>query len=360
MKQQRTLRFGIIAVVLILGVSWALASVGAPAAAGYPNGRFLVTAQWLQQHANDPNLVIVDVREDKYLGDVFIPGAVHLEWKQFQETDTARGIGGAFIGIDRSQEILGRAGVTRTDTVVLYDNLKRDGAATSSYVFWVLDLLGHTDMKVLERGIEAWTDAGYETVRAPRVAAPVLYQASLGELRLDRQVDGTFVQSRLGDRFYQILDVRSADEYAGQAANKGLDGGPLKLGHAPTAVNVDYTLNWTDPESKDIKSYAALQALYAGLDPNRGVITYCHSGRRGSFSYFVLRLMGFEQVALYDASWFEWGNNRLFFPVETKTNTLVGALPGASVPAGGGGSTPAQPRAENRPKTTGGYISCGG
>ena len=168
MKQQRILRFGIIAVLLVLGVSWALASAGDPAAAGYPNGRFLVTAQWLQQHAKDPGLVIVDVREDKYLGDVFIPGAVHLEWKQFQETDTARGIGGAFIGIDRSQEILGKAGVTRTDTVILYDNLKRDGAATSSYVFWVLDLLGHADMKVLERGIEAWTDAGYETAPSPK------------------------------------------------------------------------------------------------------------------------------------------------------------------------------------------------
>ena len=144
--------------------------------------------------------------------------------------------------------------------------------------------------------------------------------------------------------------MRSADEYAGQAANKGLDGGPLKLGHAPTAVNVDYTLNWTDPDSKAIKPYGALQALYAGLDPNRGVITYCHSGRRGSFSYFVLRLMGFEQVALYDASWFEWGNNRLFFPVETKTNALIGALPGASVAGGaaGGGSTTVQPRAEKQ------------
>jgi len=51
--------------------------------------------------------------------------------------------------------------------------------------------------------------------------------------------------------------------------------------------NSDYTLNWTTPDSKAIKPYKALQKLYRGLDPGRAVITYCQSGRRGSFGYFM-------------------------------------------------------------------------
>lgn len=45
---------------------------------------------------------------------------------------------------------------------MLYDSVERDGGATAAYVFWVLDLLGHTRKMVLERGIDAWEEAGYD------------------------------------------------------------------------------------------------------------------------------------------------------------------------------------------------------
>lgn len=361
MKQKHLLRFSIIAVMLILGVSWTLVSAKAVTSIAYPNANFIAKAQWLHSHINDPKLVIVDVRENKYLKDVFIPGAIHLEWKQFQEAATARGIGGVFVGVDRAQEILGRAGIARSDTVLLYDTQKRDGGATSSYVFWVLDVLGHGNKIVLERGIEAWTEAGFETATTPRSADPVLYQAPIQELRLDRWADGAFIQARLGDPFYQILDVRSSDEYLGTAADKSLDGGPLKLGHVPTAYNIDYKQNWVDEKNKAVKPYADLQALYAGLDPNRSVIMYCHSGRRGSFSYFILRLMGFENLSLYESSWYEWGNNRLFFPVEINARALMGKLPGASALITAKGMVPDnQKKTEAGAKRSDGYVSCGG
>lgn len=361
MKQNHLVRFSIIAVMLVLGVFWSLVSAQGVATGSYPKENFLVDVKWLHSHVNDPKLVIVDVREKKYLKDVFIPGSIYLEWKQFQEPDTSRGIGGVFVGVDRAQEILGQAGIVRDDTVVLYDTVERDGGATSSYLFWVLDVLGHDRKMVLKRGIEAWVEADLKTDAAPRQAAPVLYQAPVQELRMDRWADGAFIQARLGDPFYQILDVRSADEYLGTKLNGGLDGKPLKTGHIPTAYNIDYKQNWVDGKSKVVKAYADLQALYAGLDPNRSVITYCHSGRRGSFSYFILRLMGFENVSLYDSSWFEWGNNGLFFPVEVQAHQLAGGLPGESAKVAAKGTSVAnQKKSEAGSKSAGGYVSCGG
>jgi thiosulfate/3-mercaptopyruvate sulfurtransferase len=360
MQQNNFIRFSVIAVLLVLGVFWALVSAKDVATGSYPNESFLAKAEWLYSHSNDPNLVIVDVRDKKYLKDAFIPGAIYLEWKQFRETATARGIGGVFVGVDRAQAILGQAGIARGDTVVLYDNQAR-GSAVASYVFWVLDVLGHNNKVVLERGIDAWVAAGYKTAAGPRKAEPVLYQAPVQALRLDRWVDGAFIQARLGDPFYQILDVRSSGEYLGTKLNKGLDGNPLKPGHVPSAYNIDYTDNWVAGKSKAVKAYADLQALYAGLDPNRSVITYCHSGRRGSFSYFTLRLMGFENIALYDSSWYEWGHNGLFFPVETQARELAGGLPGTSVPLAAKGLPRAnQKQSEAGSKSAGGYVSCGG
>jgi len=154
----------------------------------------------------------------------------------------------------------------------------------------------------------------------------------------------------------------------GEKPDNALDGTALKLGHVPTATNSDYTLNWTTPDIKALKPYAVLQEHYRGLDPGRAVILYCHSARRGSFGYFVLRLMGFEDVMLYEPSWMEWGNKRYFYPVETAENVLSGdVLPGASSSSAafnrGGTATPnsgmAAPSGSGRGSKSG-YVSCGG
>lgn len=367
MKKDKRIRYLVIAAFLLLGVFWSTAAaVNESARSDYPNARFLATGGWLKSHLQDAKLVIVDVRAEKDLGGRLIPGAVHLPWGLFRYNDRAANMGGLFVGVEQAQQILGAHGIARNDTVVLYDSLARDGGATASYIFWVLDLLGHRNMKVLERGIDGWIEAGGRTVSAARKPQPVLYQAPSGEVIMRRWVKGDFFLPRLGDPYYQILDVRSREEYLGEKPDMGLDGTVLKLGHIPTANNIDYVLNWTTTDAKKMKSYPQLQLLYRGLDPDRAVIAYCHSARRSSFSYFVLRLMGFEDVLLYDPSWMEWGSHRLYYPVETAENLLQGALPAAAPRASAGGRKPGTWKSTSQTKPRGGsgaksgYISCGG
>jgi thiosulfate/3-mercaptopyruvate sulfurtransferase len=272
------------------------------------------------------------------------------------------------VGAERAQEILGEHGIGRTNELVLYDSVERDGGATASYLFWVLDVLGHEKKRVLEGGIDAWQRAGYDLDSKPRRLSPVLYQAPMEEVDSRRLIDGDFVYRRLGDPYYQIIDVRSRQEYLGEKGSRDMRGNPLKLGHIPTAVNINYTHNWADATTKTIKSYPELQSLYRGLDPNKGVIVYCASGRRSSFSYFVLRLMGIENVYTYEASWQEWGNPAMFYPVETMERKLAGTeLPKTSKRAsagstaatpGAGSDSSASKQSASQPK--GGYVSCGG
>jgi thiosulfate/3-mercaptopyruvate sulfurtransferase len=148
----------------------------------------------------------------------------------------------------------------------------------------------------------------------------------------------------------------------GEAPSADWQGRALKLGHIPGAYNVDYEHNWVDAETKLLKPYAELQRLYAGLDPNRAVVTYYHSGRRSSHTYFVLRLMGFAGVRLYDYSWNEWGNKSLFYPIETKENVLAGPAPNA-LSMTTRDVDPRRPQPVGDTTNTGGksgYISCGG
>lgn len=364
MVHRKSPRFWLVPLVLLVGVAWALAS--APSAqgprVGYPCDNCLATPQWLLKHHSDPDIVIVDVRTDKDMDGRFIPGAVRLPWTKFQGHDMVRGIGAVFVGAGPAQEILGRAGISRTDTVVLYDSVERDGGATASYVFWVLDYLGHPAKRLLECGIDGWAEAGGQITGQPTERAPVLYQAPTNEIQALRMVDGSFVQSRLGDPYYQILDVRSSEEYLGLEQNRGLDGTPLAAGHIPGAYNVHYQSNWQNATTKALLPYGDLQKLYAGLDPTRAVIVYCHSGRRASFGYFVLRLMGFRDVRLYEASWNEWGHPRLYYPVEKTENRLHGEMLVPSV--SGVSGVPSVPRLPEKPRTEpaspSGYVSCGG
>ncbi|WP_018123305.1 sulfurtransferase [Desulfovibrio oxyclinae] len=354
----------VIAGFLILAGMWSLAS--APRVDAYADPGLLAGPKWLQQHKDDPGVAVVDVREDKYFDGKVIPGAVRMPWRSFRKNDLLYGLGGVFVGLDEAQSILGEHGIARSDTVVLYDSVERDGGATASYVFWVLDLLGHDDVKILERGIDGWREAGYELSDNPAKQEPVLYQAPVDEVQVQRRISGEKIYQRLNDPHYQIIDVRSRSEYLGERPNTGLDGTVLKLGHIPTAYNVNYTHNWTSEETKDIKPAAELAQMYAGMDRSKGTVVYCHSGRRGSFGYFILRLMGFQDVRLYENSWFEWGSHENFFPVETKENLPPSGAPISMTPmkktssSGKTGSRGGSGSSGGSSGSGDGYVSCGG
>lgn len=369
MSKPKTSRFLILATILLLGVYWVVASASPAAEATYPNANFLISAAELKQRMTKEPIVVIDVRSDEYFDGKMIAGAIRLPWKKLRYDSTADNMGGLFVGFDKAQNILGEHGVFRNDKVVLYDSVARDGGATASYVFWILDMLGHKNFMILERGIDGWMDINGEIVNKPVERESLLYQAPQAEIKLRRWADENFIYPRLGDPYYQIIDVRSQSEYLGEKLNTTLDKAPLKAGHIPGAYNINYEHNWTNSETKAMKSYNELIDLYRGINPNNAVIVYCHSARRGSFGYFALRLIGFDDVILYDNSWFGWGQHDRFYPVETKPNTPPGtSLPAVTQSTNGKvdknmsareGKKPQKP-GQNQAGKKSGYISCGG
>lgn len=366
MEKKLLIRHSILFILLLGGIIWTLASSQSEARTGtYPHGDFLATGDWLRQHIDDDNLIVVDVRSAEDLkkdGGKLIPNAVHMPWGKFRYNDKARGIAETFVGLETAQKILGEHGIARNSRIVLYDSVRSDGGATASYLFFVLDLLGHKEIRLLDRGIDGWISAGGSLADQAAKPEPLTYQAPTDEIVLKRWAAEPFIYDRLGDSQYQIIDVRSREEYLGQKPNTGLSGNVLKLGHIPTAFNVDYRLNWVDSKSKGIKDYNQLLELYRGLDPEKPVIVYCHSGRRSSFAYFILRLMGFNEVIEYDNSWNGWGLHDFYYPAETTENDIAGNW----LPTVGGkrkisrtaANQGRQTRTLEEPK--GGYVSCGG
>jgi thiosulfate/3-mercaptopyruvate sulfurtransferase len=131
------------------------------------------------------------------------------------------------------------------------------------------------------------------------------------------------VMARIGDSRVQFVDARGRAEFTGQESET------LHGGHIPGALHVNYNEQLVDPEAphklmmKEItdrsgmalKGRKALKRLYAGLDPHKETIVYCHTGIRASMSAGVLARLGFRNVRIYHASWLEYGN-QLDPPVE--------------------------------------------
>jgi thiosulfate/3-mercaptopyruvate sulfurtransferase len=82
----------------------------------------------------------------------------------------------------------------------------------------------------------------------------------------------------------------------------------MRAGHIPGAVNMHATTN-LNPENWTFLPAGELQdkARKAGIEKEQRVITYCGVGMSASLGLFALYLAGYRNIALYDASWEEWG-----------------------------------------------------
>src|SRR5215207_6173068 len=271
----------------------------------------LVDADWLEEHAGDEHIVVVEVDEDTTAYDGgHIKGAIKLDWKKDLQDPVRRD----FVNKEQFEKLLSERGISNDDTVVLYGGNNNWFAA---YAYWYFKLYGQENVLLLDGGRKKWELDARElsTEQVTRPAAS--YTAK--EPNLDIRAFRDEVVKAIGTR--SLVDVRSPDEYAGrllapahlpqEQAQRG--------GHIPTAINVP----WSKAANEDgtFKTDDALRGLYAaeGIDESRPTIAYCRIGERSSHTWFVLHeLLGLPDVKNYDGSWTEYGS-LVGVPIETGT-----------------------------------------
>lgn len=282
------------------------------------NWTTLVSAEDLSAALGDPGLVLVDCRHvlagadpgggERAWQASHLPGAGHVHL----DRDLSDHRKPASLGRHPMPEaadfiaVLERLGVTRESQVVAYD--AGDGAMAAARFWWLLRLLGHRRVAVLDGGFAAWT-----ALELPvESSAPVLGQGSYsGEFDLGQVASTDEVLTRLRDTPGWLLDARAPERFRGEV--EPLD--PV-AGHIPGARNRPYAENLERGRFRAPEVLrAAFESLLGGRAPHQVVLS-CGSGVTACHNLLAMEHAGLHGARIYAPSWSGWvsGNVR---PVAT-------------------------------------------
>ena len=272
---------------------------------GYAHPEVLASTGWVAQHLNDTNVRLIESNEDTLLYAAgHIPGAVHVDWTADLNDQIRRD----YITRQGFEQLMSRIGVTRDTTIVFYGDKNNWWAC---YAFWVFQLFGHTNARVMDGGRVKWERENRPLTREVPAFPRTQYQAGDRSDAGHRAFRDEVLEHMTAQR--QLVDVRSPEEYAGTRMHMPdyPNEGALRGGHIPGATSIPWA-RAVNPEDGTFKSAAELRRIYCDekqLSPSAPTVTYCRIGERSSHSWFALKyLLGFQDVKNYDGSWTEWGN----------------------------------------------------
>jgi thiosulfate/3-mercaptopyruvate sulfurtransferase len=221
--------------------------------------------------------IMLDVSENSSL---HIEGSIYIPYMEFFLQP------GILKPADEVASILGGAGISRADSVVIYGECLPCGGGPSvaTYVYWMMKSLGHENAKVLDGTVEDWATAGGATSGSAAML-PLKEYIPLE----NSNYTATFDLVRSGQ--VQIIDARTLPEFA--------------MGTIPGSISMPYesVLNESRITGED-----RLDMVFMVLDKDQPVVVFTNTGMKGSVVWFALEMMGYE-ARLY--SYQDWMANQL-------------------------------------------------
>jgi len=266
----------------------------------------LVSVAWLQQHLEHDDLLLFDA-------SWHMPATARdgfTEWQQERISgarffdfdgricDPGSSLPHMLPTADSFTRELRALGLNQDSRVVVYDSM---GMFSSPRAWWMLAAMGCADLALLDGGLPAWKAAGFALQAGEQVAdyRPGNFSAQLDAAQV---ADARQLLTALDDGSVCVLDARPEPRFRGMAEEPRAG---LRRGHMPGAVNLPFAELFDQGLLKPDAELA--QILKPLVDGHTRAICSCGSGVTACILAFALQRIGFNEVAVYDGSWCEWG-----------------------------------------------------
>ncbi|MEM7423154.1 MAG: rhodanese-like domain-containing protein [Pseudomonadota bacterium] len=285
----------------------------------YPEA--IVDGDWLAANLEDPSLRIYDcttyLRYETGTGEPYrvesgrsdwedghIPGSVYLDLQADFSDDRAPT---RFMRLTPEDTAAAFAdhGVGADTHVVLYS---RNSPQWATRFWWMLRWIGFDKASVLDGGWDSWVLEGHPVSKEARHYERGTLTAAPRE--------GLFVNKEemlVGIEDAAVCNLNALDErlHSGDNPRYG------RPGRIPGSSNVP-AASLIDAETKTLLSPAHAAAAFrkAGAEPDKRILNYCGGGIAATLDAFLQYQLGYEDVAVYDASMSEWAKDEML-PIET-------------------------------------------
>ena len=220
--------------------------------------------------------VLLDVSES---ATEHISGSLAIPYQEFMQGDSLK-------SVPEIAEILGNAGISQDDSLVIYGECLPcgGGPSASAYVYWMMKSLGHENVRILNGYVRDWKEKGLPASSS----ATVLPAANYTPQFTDRLI-GSYEYIKSGQP--QIIDARTVQEFG--------------VGSIPGAINIPYE---SVLDGDKIRNGSELEKRFSILDKEKPVAVFTNTGFKASVVWFALQIMGYD-ARLY--SYQDWMANQL-------------------------------------------------
>jgi len=230
-----------------------------------------------------------------------IPGAVYFDINDI--ADEFNALPHMIPSPEKFSSKVRKLGLGDGDKIVVYD--ANGGYLAAARVWWMFRLYGHSDVCLLDGGLPKWLaeERSIEVITSIQT-----------DRHFTAQMDKSFVRSveqmisNVGTKNEQVVDARSVGRFKGEEPEPRPS---AKVGHIPSSLSLPFNTILNPKNHFTYRSAEEIKATIsnAGIDLSKPITTSCGSGVTACVLAFGLFLIGYENAAVYDGSWSEWGDH---------------------------------------------------
>ena len=265
----------------------------------------VVSCQWLLEHLHDPDLIIFDAgmapvgSEAPYLAKLKILGAQRFDFSH-HVVDTTNRLPNTMPNDEQFTALVQQMGVNTKSTLVVYDDI---GVYSAPRAWWMFKVMGFDNVYVLNGGLPAWQACGGAT--QTHYSEAQTRGDFVGHRHAARLIGADTVLASIDDSSTLLLDARAKDRFSGEQAEPRAG---MRAGHIPQSKNLPFAQL---VHNGLLKPKTELASIFSQLVPQevKTLQFSCGSGVTACILALGAAEVGYQNLAVYDGSWSEWGAN---------------------------------------------------